>query len=308
MAKTKRGPLRSGRRSYIIALSKWRSRSALIASLISISFTLYAIACGIVYYTERNLSTSELFHWFTTNSNFLTLVSSSMIVPFAVEGARKKYLVIPKWVAMFHYSGMVCTTLTMVFAVGFMSWIEPAGAFGGYNLYLHVVCPIMVILAFFMVESGFDFTLRDSLIATAPSLLYMLVYTWQVVIVGKANGGWEDLYHIMEFMHPALAILIIGGLAAGISLLIRLLYNKLTAYRRNRMRARLWPKDVNPVEIKVEVFGLGRYMGKHADGRFIQLPLGIIKLIAHDYDISVDELIKPYIKGFMDSLAEKGNT
>ena len=292
-------------RGYIIALSRWRSRLALLASLITVSFSLYAIAGGIITYAETGREPASLFHFFTINSSFLTAFSAGLIIPFAVEGIRQKHFSYPKWVAMFHYCGMVCTTLTMVFSVGFMSWVDPNAAFGGYNLYLHIVCPIMVIVSFFLVESGFHYTLRDACGAAIPSLLYEVVYAYEVAIVGQENGGWEDMYHMMEVVPIVVSLLVISALALGISLLIRWLYNKLARIRQQRMVAGLWPKDVDPVEINIELFGLGRYMGKHADAKFIELPLDLIDMIAARYNLKTEELIRPYIRGFLDSLNDK---
>lgn len=292
-------------RSYIIALNRWHSRLALAASLITVFFSLYAIAGGIALYARDGLPTSELFHWLTPNANFLTGFSACLIIPFAVEGIRKKHFSYPHWVAMLHYSGLVCTTLTMVFSLTFMIWVDPEAAVGGYNLYLHIVCPIMVIVSFFLVESGVRFSLKDAVIAMIPSVLYMAVYTYEVVIVGEENGGWVDMYRVMEFVPVWVAMLVIAALVFGLSLLIRWLYNKLTLRRRQRMEAGLWPEDVDPLEINIEIFGLGRYMGKHADTRFIELPLELIQMIAERYHLQTEELTKPYIRGFLDSLKEK---
>lgn len=292
-------------RGYIIDLSKWHSRWALLASLVTVFCSLYAIIGSIVIYAEDGTDVRDLFHWFTTNANCLTAFSACMIIPFAVEGIRKKHFSYPKWVAMFHYSGMVCTTLTMVFSVAFMSWYDPIAAFGGYNTYLHVVCPVLVIVSFFMVESGYRYTRRDALASSLPALIYMLVYAVEVAVIGKENGGWEDLYHIMEYMPLPLAALGICLLTFGISMLIRKLYNRLARTRNERMEARLWPKDVNPAAINIEIFGLGRYMGKHADTEFIELPLSLISMIADRYDLKTEQLTKIYIRGFLDSLKDR---
>ena len=292
-------------RGHIIALSKWRSRLALIASLVTVSCTMYAVAGGIVKYVKMGWDLGTLFNWYTINSNFLTAFSAAMIIPFAVEGIRKKHFSYPKWVAMFHYAGMVCTTLTMVFSVGFISWYDPVLAFGEYNLYLHVICPIMVIASFFLVEAGFLYTKKDAVLAAVPTFIYEVIYALQVVVIGKENGGWEDMYHLAEFIPFEVAVLLLTLLALGISLLIRRLYNGLTGKRHERLLSRLWPKDVNPVEINIEIFGLGRYMGRHADTKFIELPLDLITMIAGQYNLKTEDLMKPYIRGFLDSLRDR---
>ena len=292
-------------RGYIIALSRWRSRLALIAGLITVFCSLYAVAGGIVIFVRQGQEISGLFHYFTINSNCLTAFSASMILPFAVEGIRKKAFSYPRWVAMFHYSGMVCTTLTLVFVLAFISWTDPELAFGGYNIYLHIICPILVLVSFFLVESDFRFTAKDSLTAMIPAVVYMLIYGWEVFLVGAENGGWEDLYQIADHIPVFLAAPAAFLLVAAISFLLRRFYNSLALRRRRKLESCLWPPDVHPVEINIEMFGLGRYMGKHADTEFVELPLELIRLIAGRYSLETEDLIRPYIKGFLDSLKEK---
>ena len=47
-----------------------------------------------------------------------------------------------------------------------------------------------------------------------------------------------------------------------VALLVRFVYNKLSNYRIKKLSDNLWNADVSDVEIKIELFGLGRYMGK----------------------------------------------
>ncbi len=138
-----------------------------------------------------------------------------------------------------------------------------------------------------------------------PATLYAAIYLAEVCIIGKKNGSWEDLYHILDHMSPWLALPAVALLTVCISLLIRFLYNSLTASRQKRMDARLWPMDVNPVEINIEMFGLGRYMGKHTDREFAELPLSLISRISDRYSLKTEDLIRPYFKGFLDAAKER---
>ena len=296
-------PLRQ--RKYIIALNKWHSRLAMIAGFVTVICSLYAIGGSIALYAENRANVGELFHWFTTNANCLTAFAACMIIPYALDGIRRKHFSCPQWVARLHYSGMVCTTLTMVFSLVFISRVDPQIAFGGYNTYLHIVCPVLVFVSFFLVESGRRYSLKDALFACIPATLYAAIYLAEVCIIGKKNGGWEDLYHILDHMSPWLALPAGALLTVCISLLIRFLYNRLTASRQKRMDARLWPPDVNPVEINIEMFGLGRYMGKHTDREFAELPLSLISRISDRYSLKTEDLIRPYVKGFLDAAKEK---
>ena len=295
---------RSGHR-YVIYLSKSRSILALVACLITITFTFYAIAGGMVIYVRDGMSAWRIFEWFTTISNTITCFGACMITPFAVEGIRRKHFAFPRWISMFFYSGMVCTTLTMVMAIFLISWTDPELAFGGYNSYLHFVCPIMVIISFFMVESGFIYTAREALLAAVPVIVYTAIYAFEVVVIGEENGGWEDMYRVREHVPVPVAMIGVPLVAVGLSFLIRLANNKKVVWRNDRLMSNLWPKDVSPTEINVEVFGLGRYMGKHADVEFVVLYLDILHDIAEKYNMKPENLVRPYIKGFFDSFKEK---
>ena len=294
-------------RKYIIALTRWHSILALIALLITAACSLYGIAGSIAKYAREGENPWGIFQWFTTDFNFLTGFSASMIIPFAVQGIRNKYFSYPKWVAMFHYSGMVCTTLALFVVLAFMSWIDPHAAFGDYNWYLHIISPLMVIISFFLVDSGYLFTLKDSVITTLPALVYMCVYAWQVFCIGIENGGWEDLYQLGVY----LPIPIPAGMLAAylltllLSLLIGWLNNRLTRLRRKRLMAGLWSADTKPIAIRIEVFGLGRYMGEHSDAQFVEMPLDLVRRISDRYGLTMEELTRLYVRGFLDSLRKK---
>ena len=158
-------------RGNVIILRKKKSVMALIACLVTLAFSFYAIAGGMVLYVEDDLAAGGIFQWFTTISNSITCLAACMITPFAVEGYRKKHFSVPKWVAVFLYMGMVCTTLTMIVSLSFISWADPELAFGGYNTYLHIVCPVMVIISFFMIESGYLYSVLDAALTVIPAIM-----------------------------------------------------------------------------------------------------------------------------------------
>lgn len=299
-----RAILHNSPREYIISANSWHSRLALVACLVTIALSLYAITSGIVEYVLGGRSAFELFYWFTTNGNFLAVFSAAIIIPYAVEGIRKKYFSYPRWIAVIHYSGMICVTLIIVVAATLISWIDPENAYGGNNLYLHLICPLMVIISFFLVESGYRFSVKEALIACVPAFLYFIIYLIEVFIIGEEKGGWKDMYYIKKIpLFISLPGIILFTL--GIAFLIRALYNRLTLYRKRKFTSKLWPKDINPVEINIELFGLGRYMGKNTDKEFIEIPMRLINGIADLYGFKAEDLTRPYIRGFLDSVRDK---
>ncbi len=93
----------AGGKQYLLNLQKWRSRTAIVACLITFAAAMYAVAGGLVLYAQDGESPLQLMQYFTINSNILTAVSALMILPFAIEGIRKNGFPIP--------SGRRCCTL-----------------------------------------------------------------------------------------------------------------------------------------------------------------------------------------------------
>ncbi|MBR3532650.1 MAG: hypothetical protein IKN80_02005 [Clostridiales bacterium] len=294
-------------RGNVINLSRNNSLMAVIACLVTTGCSFYAIAGGMVLYVQDDLPAMMIFQWYTTISNSITCLSACMIIPFAVEGYRKKHFSLPRWVTVLYYAGMVSTTLTMFVTLCFISWNNPVLAFGGYNSYLHIICPIMVIICFFMIESGYMYTVRDAAFTVIPTVLYVMLYIIEVVVIGEEHGGWEDLYGMLDYVPVPVAVISVPLIAFGVSNLVRVINNSLVKKRRRKLLDSLLPQGVKPAEIKIEMFGLGRYMGKHSDLEYVELHMDLISMISEQYGIKAEDLARPYVKGFFDSFNEKNN-
>ncbi|MBO5551016.1 MAG: hypothetical protein J5966_03570 [Lachnospiraceae bacterium] len=290
------------KRRYIIGLYKIRSIIALIACLSALLFSINGILIGLILYTRNGETPSELFRYFTVDTNLITALSAGMLAPFAVEGIRKKRFSCPRWTARLYYIGTSCISLIMLFAVFVISWTDPVMAFGGANFYLHIICPIMVMLSFFFIESNYMYTVKDALICLIPFAVYSFVYFIEVVIIGEAKGGWPDYYSLTTNAPVAVSAAAMFIFAFVVALLIGRISNRLSKSRLDKLEKGLWDDEVSPAEIKIELFGLGRYMGRHEDSCNAALPLDIIELIANKYGLSKEELIRPYLKGLMDSI------
>ncbi len=290
-------------RQYMIALHKWRSGVAFAACTVTLVCAVYAIVAGMLLYTAQGYHPSELFRFFTTDANILTAAAAGMIIPFTVEGYRRKQFTYPKWLALVHYAGTICVTLTMVCAVGLISWFDRELAFGGYNIFLHIVCPVMVLVSFFLVESDRKISCKEALLCLLPFAVYAMVYTAEVALIGEQNGGWPDFYQAMVYMPAGVSFVLLVVAALAVSFGIRKVYNSLTDRRERRMMAH-WDPAAAPVEIKIEVFGLGRYRGLHGDDR-AALPLDIFRMLTERYGLTEEELARAYLRGLLDGRAER---
>lgn len=290
-------------KQYMINLYKWRSIIALIACLVTLFFAIGAISSNLIEFVKTN-ETEDLLKYFTVNSNILTALSAACIIPYAIEGIRKKRFSYPKWAALLHYSGTICTTLTMVFAIFIISQYDIVLAFGKYNFFLHIVCPVTILVSFMMVESGYRINIDESIICLFPFILYALIYTTKVFLIGEENGGWEDLYKLVTFAPISFSFPAMFMIALGVSLAIGKVYNYIGEIRKNKLQES-WPEEASPVEIKIEAYGLGRYMGMHEESNNANLPLDILEEMAERYNIKQEELTRAYVKGVIDGSKER---
>ena len=294
-------------RVYTINLYRSRSIIALIACVSTFALCLFAVAGGLiedpsVLTPERG---SELFKLFTVNSNFFSAIGAALMIPFAVEGIRKKRFTYPKWVQLIQYSGAICTTLTIIFAIFLIFPTLGAGiAFGRMNFWLHLVCPIMTLVLLFSVDTDLELSLKESILCLIPFYLYAVVYLNNVVLIGEENGGWRDIYRLATYLPPAFSAPLMFMLGFGIAQGIRIVYNRLAKIRLKNMKS-LWSEDLSPIEIKIEVYGLGRYTGMHDEVTNISVPIDIFQQFAKRYDVTVDELARTFTKGVTDGLQER---
>ena len=296
--------MKTKERQYIIKLESRRSLLALIASLISLFFAIYAITSALITQTRNGGNLIEVFRFFTVISNIIAAIASSMIIPYAIEGFRKTRFDCPRWTMKFFYIGATCTTLTMIFTIFIISFVDFNTAFRGHNFFLHLICPTMILVSFFIIESNYKLTLKDSMISVIPIVIYFFIYLYKAVYIGEANGGWKDMYYVTWIMPIPLSITIVVTLAIIDTTFIKFIYNKLLDIRVKNFISNLWDNDVHPAEIKMELFGLGRYMGRFENKYYASLPLDIIHIISEKYHIDKEELIKPFVKGMMDSISE----
>lgn len=290
---------------HMTKLLQHRSVIALCAGFLTVMFSFYGIVSGInrtIVVMGKNGFVSFIF--FTMISNTIAALSAAFTIPFAVEGIRKKRFTLPGWIAVMHYSATVSVAIILLFVLFVMSWISPYDAFGDFNLILHIFCPILILISFFQTESEYIYTLRDQLIGLAPFVIYMMVYFVEAILIGEENGGWQDIYRIQEFPLHWLSVTLLFFAAIGISFVLRWLSNHLTRIRTNQMFS-FWKEDADPVELRIEAYGLGVMIGLKGEKNNIQIPYDILEHLAKMYQLPVNDLLKPFMNGLINGLNER---
>lgn len=278
-------------RKYLISLEKRNSIIALIAGLIVLSCTQMAVFWAISYYDAGMLK------YFTLLSNLLAAIGAAFMIPFAVEGIRKKRFSLPRWVVLFQFSGTVCVIITMITSLALIlptQGIEQALA--KYNFWLHIVSPLATAVLFQTVESNVSVSKKDVIICMIPYFIYIVIYFINVIILKV----WKDIYGTTRYFPFIVSLIGMLCVGFGIAFGLRLIQNYRVKESQKRL-SKLWSADLSPVEIKIEAFGLGRFMGQRSDNE-IEVPIDIFRLLSEKYNIPLEDLTKAFIKGATDSI------
>ena len=289
------------KKKYLIALEETRSIVALIASIMIIICTM-----GAVFFMLDNTPDSKenALHYFTVWSNLFSAAGAAFMLPFAIEGIHKKRFVLPRWLVIFQYSGASCVAITMLSALCLILPVQGAKSVTGSNFWLHIIAPAFTVVLFQCVETSVKLRFKDMLAVFVPFFTYSLIYAVMVVFVGKENGGWSDFYRTMSFWPAWISFIMMHAVGFIVALVMRIIHNKL-AVRSSRRIARMWGSDLEDVDLLVEAFGLGRYIGAHCSVEELTVPLDIFEMMSDKYGIPLDKLTKAYVKGAVDAVKER---
>ena len=292
-------------KEYLTVLLRRRSAVALCCVVLTLMLAFFGVIEGV------NRTTTVLkengfasFVYYTMFSNTFAALAVAFAFPFTVEGIRNKRFILPKWVALMHYLAATSIAITMVFVLAFMSWASPENAFGGANFVTHIICPALILITFFQMENGHVYVWKDWLIGIVPFSIYLVVYLIEVFVIGESNGGWPDIYQIQEFASPALAVPALLLLAFAVSAAIALFSNRLTNRRKAKMY-RLWQEDMDPIEVRIEAYGIGQMAGRSSEKNIILIPYDILKYLADRYHLKIEDLMNPFITGLLIELKER---
>ena len=103
-----------------------RNRIQCISALISCSIVVICVCIGVtmnlttIYDQDFDNMGIRTFCMFTVNSNILGALSTFLIIPYAIDGIRKKEYSLPDWVVVFMLAATTAVALTL-----FPSWSLP---------------------------------------------------------------------------------------------------------------------------------------------------------------------------------------
>ena len=179
-------------------VNKRRLLAGIYIQLIFILFTVWSVTDMFFSVGSGNMqvSRSVIFRYFTVDSNILCAISCGFSVWFMIQALRREKGGIPKAVMLFRFAGTSAVTVTMMTVLLFLGILYGYPAmFAGWNLWLHLLGPLLAILSFVWLErDGSAPEKRDLFLAALPVIVYGGVYLAMVILIGRDRGGWPDFY------------------------------------------------------------------------------------------------------------------
>ena len=168
--------------------------------------------------------------YFTVLSNLLAGTAAVLNIIYTIR-AEKLNSDLPAWVGRMKYAGAAATALTFIVVVTFLGPVyRVPGLFSGANLVFHLIVPVLAFISF-AADGGNKLSIRDSMTAVIPVVLYGTVYALNIVINGFGDHPYaHDLYGILSWgWGIGIVIFCIMILITwGVALVLRLIRNRKT--------------------------------------------------------------------------------
>lgn len=283
-----------------------KNRVQCICALVSCVIVVVCVCVGVVmnlttlYDEDFDNMGIRTFCMFTVNSNILAAISSFAVIPYAIDGLRKKEYVLPGWTVVFMMTGTVAVALTFLVSLFVLSPVKGfVLIFTGSRFFLHGVCPVLNILAFCLFITSHKVTVKQTFFTLIPVGIYAILYFIMVVVITEARGGWSDFYGFatrVPFWIPAIFIL---PLTFGIATLIRLWHNS-SFVRRRKREAQIFLDYFEGKKAEDIIVEMGKARSEIQPCGDIIVPTLVIKKILcfTDSTLSVKEASRLYLDGY----------
>lgn len=163
---------------------------SLIVNVAIVVIAAYAVCLMMIGGKENNMAAGvKTFRYFTNLSNILVAAATMFVIPFNINSIISGKNELPFWTAVCRFIGAVAVAETFITCVVFLGPTQGFKlVFSGAGLYLHVIVPVLAIIAAALSENKIPFKL--SFLGLLPTALYSIVYTIEVLLV----KNWPDFY------------------------------------------------------------------------------------------------------------------
>lgn len=278
---------------------------ALFSALIVVVCVCIGVTMNLTTIYDENFDHMGLrtFCMFTVNSNILAAASMAMVIPYTLDGLRKHNYHMPRWIVVLVYAGVTAVALTFLISLFILAPVKGFKLiFTGSRFFLHGVCPVLAIIAFCFFMSAQRLRFVDSLLALIPVLIYSVVYTVMVVVIGEEGGGWNDFYGFFTRLPIWVPLVAIMPLTFLIATVIRVLHNR-TYDNRQKEEAAFFREAFTDADVRQLVAAMARVHGSNVKMRDILIPSRIISIMLeyNKGDCTMEECCEIYLKEYIAS-------
>jgi len=169
------------------------------------------------------------FTFYTTDSNFLALITSFLFCIFAVIAFTTK-TPIPKWIKILRFISTACLSLTFFLSICIIIPLYPnlfsLMLLENFGLYHHFLCPLLSIISFIVFEKNEPLKKNVIIFALLPTITYGLI-NLSLNLLKIISGPYPFFYlFLVPWQTPLLAILFILLTAFAIAFFLYKIYNK----------------------------------------------------------------------------------
>ena len=207
----------------------------IVSSVVVVVCVFIGITMNLTTLYDENFDHMGIrtFCMFTVNSNILVAMGMALVIPYTIDGLRKKYFHLPNWLVSFLLAGTVAVTLTFLVSLFVLSPFKGFKLiFTGSRFFLHGVGPILSFLAFSFFISDHYISFIECFQSLVPVLIYAGIYFILAVLIGEERGGWNDFYGFNTYVPFWIPLLLLSPITFGIASSLRALHN--LSFRRLR--------------------------------------------------------------------------
>ena len=169
----------------VMKITRRQCLLAMISAMVVVICVCIGVTMNLTTLYDENFDHMGLrtFCMFTVNSNILTAIGMSLVIPYAIDGLRKPYYNLPGWLITFL---LACTTSVSLTFIVCLFILFPAQGFymifWGSRFFLHLICPILAFVSFTFIMSSHRIPRVSTFFAVIPTLIYACVYFVLVVV------------------------------------------------------------------------------------------------------------------------------
>ena len=285
-------------------ITKRQCQLAFFSAAVVVICVCVGVTMNLTTIADENFDHMGLrtFCMFTVNSNILCAAAMAMVIPYTLDGLRTHNYHMPRWIVDLVYMGVTAVALTFLVSLFILS---PAKGFvlifTGSRFFLHGVCPILAIVAFCFFMSEKRLTIRDSLLALIPVLIYAVVYYVMVAVLGEEKGGWNDFYGFLSRLPHWIPLTAIMPLTFLIATGIRVLHNR-SYDKRKANESAFFTQLFADADVRRIVAAMAR---SHSSARILDIviPSRIISIMLEHSksDATLEECCEIYLKEYMEN-------